>query len=306
MMRKTIVNISLFLAFSLILSACANAAPTQDPGQLATQVAAQVEAQVATKVAQALAAIQTQQQALPTNTPLIPTMGPIPTFAPVNSPTVSLPGLATTSPCNPPPNAISESHPDGTSVPINTAFDKSWTIQNAGTCTWNANYKIKFVSGDAMSGPAFKLFGASVRPGESIKLILPLKTPGAVGTTTGYWGLYDDKDVSFGRVWVTINSTLAPKVMFRVTSVLITKGSGCNFLAAINVAGTGDVSYTWKTSTDNISFDRRESSTKTFDVAGSQTVSTSVAFPNNTKYVHMFIDIPNNVEFGSSTAYPCP
>jgi hypothetical protein len=131
MMKKNLVNYSLFLAFSLILSACTNATPTQDPAQAATQFAAQVQA-----------AIEATQKAQSTSTPEnIPTVTP-------------LPGVPTSVACNPPPLNLGENYPDGISVYINTAFNKSWTLQNTGTCTWNANYKIKFVpgSGDIMSG----------------------------------------------------------------------------------------------------------------------------------------------------------
>ena len=185
-MRIISGSMILFVAFSLILSGCANT--TQDAGQIATQVAAQV--------AQALAAIEATQKAQPT-------------LAPVNLPTVSQTGAPTSADCsNPPPLNLGETYPDGSSVYINTAFNKSWTLQNAGSCTWNANYKIKFVSGDAMSGPPLKLFGASVPPGGSITLTLPLKAPGKVGTTTGIWGLYDDKDNYFGWVSVVIYTEL--------------------------------------------------------------------------------------------------
>ena len=248
-MRKITGSIMLFVAFSLILSACANAASTPDAGQAATQ-AAQVEAQVATRVAQAMAGLEATQKAQTTPPLFIPTVGDLPTLSPLNLPTVSLPGVATSVPCNPPPNNLGETYPDGTSIYINTTFNKSWTLQNAGTCTWNANYKIKFVSGNAMSGPAFKLFGASVPPGGSLTLTLPLKSPGAVGTTTGRWGLYDDKDVYFGWVSVVIHSITVPptSTAFAVSTLTITQDPSvliCKFSAAITANGAGQVTYTW-------------------------------------------------------------
>jgi hypothetical protein len=307
MMKNKLVKISLFVAFSLLLSACTNAAPTQDPAQAATQVAAQVEAQVATRVAQAMTAFNATQKAQPTKPPILPTVGTNPTLATVNLPTVGpLPGVPTGVPCNPPPLNMGENYPDGTAIYINTAFDKSWTLQNAGTCTWNANYKIKFISGDAMSGPAFKLFGASVRPGESLKLTLPLKTPGAVGTTTGRWGLYDDKDAYFGWVSVVINSiTVAPtSATFRVTSVVIAKNAGtCTFTATIAANAAGTVTYTWYSSPAAISYTAGTTASLSYPGAGSQIVSSSL--PIGTTNVRLYV-VPNNQDFDSPTVAACP
>jgi hypothetical protein len=305
MMKKNLVIVSLFLAFSLILSACANAAPTQDPGQVATQVAAQVEAQVATRVAQAMAAFNATQKALPTIPPILPTVDLNPTLAPVNLPTLSLPGVPTSVGCNPPPNAMGENYPDGSTLYLNTAFNKSWAIQNAGTCTWNPNYKIKFVSGDAMSGPSFKLFGASVPPGGTITLTLPLKAPSGVGTTTGYWGLYDDKDVYFGRVWVTITAvTVSPtSSSFAVTSVAITGVlSTCTFTAAITTNAGGTVKYHWII--DNVDTGIATDQL-VFAGAGTKT-STTKTLPGATTYhVDLYIDIPNRVRYYHTAAFIC-
>ena len=302
-MKKILVMNSLFLAFSLILSACANAAPTQDPGQVATQVAVQVEAQVATRMAQALADLEATQKAKPTSTPFIPTVGVSPTLASVKTPTVlSLPGVPTGVACLATPRSEGESHPDGTTLYINTAFTKTWTISNQGTCTWNVNYKLKFVSGDQMGGPAFILFGASVPPWQTITLALPLKTTSSVGTSTGYWGVYDDKDVYFGRVWVTINrTTVAPtSASFAVTGVIITRGVGtCTFNASITANGAGTVTYYWRYySGTGIPLDPfvahdLYSDDLNFGAAGSQPAVISPSFPGGTTTAYLFIK-PNN------------
>jgi hypothetical protein len=310
-MKKILVINSLLLAFSLVLSACtAAAAPTQDPNQLATQVAALVDAQVAAKMAQALAATQAQQAAQPTNTPMIPTIGPIPTLAPVNVPTLSLPGVATGIPCLATPRSEGENYPDGTSFVVNTAFTKKWTISNQGTCTWNANYKLKFVSGDQMGGPAFILFGASVPPWQTITLSLPLKTTSSVGTSTGIWGIYDDKDTYFGRVWVTINRTaFVPTVNnFRVTSVSFAQtGSTCEFKATITAIGSGDAAYTWSSSPDGSTYTNAYSGTQEFTggTTNYHTITTLPILPAGTKYVRLYIATPNNQNFDSGALTTC-
>ena len=302
-MKKNLVILSLLLAFSLVLSACANAASTQDAGQIASQVAAQVEAQVSTRVAQAMAAIDATQKAQPTTPPIIPTIEAFPTLAPVNASTISLPGVATNVPCNPPPNALGENYPDGTSIYINTAFTKKWTIQNAGTCTWNANYKLKFMDGDSMSGPASQSFGASVPPGGSLTLALPLKTPGTAGSYTGYWGLYDDKDVYFGRVWVTINSILVSptSTSYAVTNVHIyEQGSdACTVYADITTNGIGTVKFYWTIDGNHV-----YPPALSFGGAGMKTVHTTITPTSATHTVYVYIDVPNRLNYGSGNPFP--
>jgi hypothetical protein len=301
MMKKILVINSLLLAFCLVLTACtATAAPTQDPNQLAAQVAALVDAQVATKVAQALAALPTQQPAQPTNNPLIPTIGPIPTLAPVNVPTLSLPGVATGIPCLATPRSEGENYPDGSTLYTNFAFTKKWTISNQGSCTWNANYKLKFVSGDQMGGPAFILFGKSVPPWQTLALELNLKTTNSVGTSTGYWGLYDDKDVYFGRVWVSINRiAVAPTSTAFSVKGLSTTVDGpftCphtfTFTSSITTDRDGNVTYelqqpygtTVASKTITFSSASTQSSTLTWDAptgAATRTMWVYVSSPNN-------------------------
>jgi hypothetical protein len=312
-MKKFLVINSLLLAISLVLSACtAAAAPTQDPNQIATQVAALVDAQVATKMAQAQAATQAQQAAQPTNTPMIPTVGPIPTLAPVNVPTLSLPGVATSIPCLATPLNMGENLPDGTQLYINTAFTKKWTLANEGSCTWNANYKLKFVSGDQMGGPSFILFGASVPPWQKITLALPLKTSSSVGSSTGYWGLYDDKDTYFGRVWVSIDRVaVVPTVSnFKVTSANTTVNNATPgacpyafvFTANVSATAAGTVTYHWvRDDSPNAG-----SGTLNFTGAGSQAISyTWNLGASGTSWVQIYIDSPNNQAW-NQVVVTCP
>ncbi len=137
--------------------------------------------QLETAVAQALTASvddgEDNQQPLPTIT---------------LAPTATKPGdpTVTPKPCND-ADFVSETIPDGTEFDTNENFAKTWRVLNAGTCTWNTNYKIVFVSGDKMSGPASVNLPNSVAPGEQIDLILNLKAPGSAGEHEGFWNLAD-------------------------------------------------------------------------------------------------------------------
>ncbi|HOJ01422.1 MAG TPA: NBR1-Ig-like domain-containing protein [Anaerolineaceae bacterium] len=154
------------------------------------------EDKVNTAVAQT---IVVQQQA--TVTPLIlPTITGLPTITQQsNEPT------GTPQPCNK-AAAVSESYPDDSEVTIGTDFDKSWRLQNIGTCTWNSNYRIVFYDGDQMGGPNSQKLNTTVAPGEVTDIIIDQKAPNAAGTYKGTWKLQDDSGANFATVWVQIKA----------------------------------------------------------------------------------------------------
>jgi hypothetical protein len=303
-MRK-ISRIGLTLIiFGLLLGACNNApVPTQDPAQAAATIAAQVEAQVSTRVAQAMANIEATQRAQPPPIPVIPTSGSIPTIAPLNLPTAALPGVATSVPCNPPPIPKGENYPDGTTVYLNTPFNKSWTLQNAGTCTWNANYKIKYLSGDSMGGPSSKAFGTTVTPGNSITLTLPMTAPSGTGLTRGYWGLYDDKDIFFGQVWVEIDVVkIAPTSSnFGVTKIRFYYPAppNCIIYADITTNGPGQIKFHWIEDATSGSL-----RSQTYSAAGTVTSTWTMTAPG-AHTMSIYVDQPNHAQFGV-LPFTCP
>ena len=88
--------------------------------------------------------------------------------------------------------------PDGTDFDISESFVKTWRLKNIGSCTWNSDYDLVFVSGNAMSGPAATSIDATVRPGETIDVSVSLKAPDEKGEYTGYWKLRNASNAVFG------------------------------------------------------------------------------------------------------------
>jgi hypothetical protein len=112
---------------------------------------------------------------------------------------------------------VSETIPDLTYVAPGTAFTKTWTLKNAGTCTWGAGYSLVFDSGDQMGGPASVPMTASVPPGAVYNFIVNLTAPAALGQYQGFWKLQSPQGVRFGigadnkAFWVKITTAvLAP------------------------------------------------------------------------------------------------
>ena len=133
----------------------------------------------------------------PTNTPY-PTQAPQTYYAYDYSYVIGTPGGCL--------NAIfiSETVPDNTEFTPGDGFIKSWTIQNTGYCEWNTNYRLIFLSGDAMSGDVSTNLSESVSPGESITLTTNLTAPSASGTYRGEWRVQSDLGINFARFWVQI------------------------------------------------------------------------------------------------------
>ena len=298
-MRKSLLSLSIVLVLSLIILACNLpfiTTATQEPGL------------VATSVAKTVAALYAQQQTTPTLAQA-PTLAPLPTVAQL--PTLVLPPTATPVPCNW-AKLVSETPLDSANFNINTNFNKSWRVRNAGTCTWNTNYRISFYSGVSMGGPASKQFSHNVAPGETIDLIVPLKAPATAGTYKGYWHLYGADNVDFTQaygLWVTINA-VNPVAAFAVTGVSTTVNNSAPaacplpfvFTANITANGAGTVTYHWNRSDGANSAVQ----TLTFGAAGSQSVSYTWSLgATGAAWARVYIDSPNHQYFSPANV-TCP
>ncbi|MGA2112597.1 MAG: NBR1-Ig-like domain-containing protein [Anaerolineales bacterium] len=142
--------------------------------------------------------------------PLLPsatqTLMPTSTYAffPTLTPYATYAVEATSSACNDSAYVADVTFPDNTVLAADASFDKTWSIQNTGTCTWDANYSITFVSGDQMSG-ATTTIGDSVAPGDTTDITVSMVSPSSDGSYTGYWRMADDNGNQFGEsVYVLI------------------------------------------------------------------------------------------------------
>jgi hypothetical protein len=117
--------------------------------------------------------------------------------------------------------------PDNTVVAAGQTFTKTWMFQNAGSCTWDANYTLTFISGDQMSGVNTPI-AATVVPGVQAALSVALTAPTTPGTYTGYWQLANDSGTTFGvevyvLIDVTQDSTATPTVTPETPTVSATE-----------------------------------------------------------------------------------
>ncbi|MBA4384718.1 MAG: hypothetical protein C0410_08280 [Anaerolinea sp.] len=202
-------------------------------------------------------------------------------------------------------------YPDDTVVKPNTEFTKTWRLTNAGTASWNSNFKLVFVSGDAMSGPASSSIGQTVPPGGSIDISVKLKAPAATKTYQGKWMLQTDTGTTFGlganadgSFWVKIKVDQALAVTSASVTVAPAAYSGpCPGVVAITASVTantsGKITYYFITSTGGNSATME----LVFDAAGAKTtpVYTLPVLITGPVTVSFYNDYPNHQEFGTVT-----
>lgn len=82
--------------------------------------------------------------------------------------------------------------PDNTVLIPNTAFTKTWRLKNTGSCTWNSNYLVSYISGITMTQqPGYWIVpqGQTVTPGHSVDISVGMTSPVQSGSYGSYWGL---------------------------------------------------------------------------------------------------------------------
>jgi hypothetical protein len=116
--------------------------------------------------------------------------------------TESPPPTATISPtapdCTNAAQFVGETVPAGTRTAPGSAFMKTWTLKNVGTCLWGRGYALAFDHGDPMGGAAVIPLTAAVPAGAVYTFAVNLIAPSSEGEYTGYWMLQTPQAVRFG------------------------------------------------------------------------------------------------------------
>lgn len=198
--------------------------------------------------------------------------------------------------------------PDNTVLQPGTAFKKTWRLRNDGTGTWTPDFKLVFVSGDSMNGPASKTIDETVAPGETIDISVDLTAPSIPKTYKGNWMLQTATGTNFGigptssaafTVVIVVQQAFA--VTNAVPAAYPASWSGVcpvsiDLAATITASAPGKVTYYFVTPLGNspsLEIDFTEAGTKT-------TPSYSLQVPGTTKgSVQVYIDNPNHQLFPS-------
>jgi len=194
----------LVLALAVILTACKSPAPeattepTKDPNAVMTAAANTASARL-TDIA---ALTPTPPPATPTETPssATPTLAPttaVPQPSPTSAPVTGQDQAAYVS---------DVTVPDGTTYQPGQTFTKTWRIANTGSSTWTTAYKLAWVDGNQMGGPASAAVPSQVGPGQNVDISVNLTAPSTAGKYTGYWKMMNASGALFDSlVYVEIN-----------------------------------------------------------------------------------------------------
>jgi hypothetical protein len=139
------------------------------------------------------------------------TPSPTPTTMPTNTPMVTPTtggavggGGTTTGGCDVMTFVSDVTVSDGEEIAAGTAFTKTWSVKNDGTCDWSTAYQVIFSSGDQMGGASSTFLPAAIAVGASGNISVELTAPSESGTYTGYWALANAAGQAFGYLSVVI------------------------------------------------------------------------------------------------------
>jgi hypothetical protein len=207
----------ILLSLSLIMAGCVPETPTETPDIAGTAAA----------MAETIVAVQLTKIAEEATSTLTPT--PEPTDTPTPTLTYSLPTPFPTQPAASEgqpclgASMIRETIPDFTTLEPGQSFDKTWTLQNTGSCAWTTEFSVVFHHGETLGAPQQISFPGSVQPGEAFDLTVPMVAPAAPGEHLSYWTLMAPDGSTFGTnssalfwAWIKVADVIPPDSLFDI------------------------------------------------------------------------------------------
>lgn len=181
----------ILILFSLILGGCNFPESTPPPNKedAVAAIVAQTQTSIALNALLTATTTAGETSITPTSTQPQATQT---SLTSTSAPSTQIPG------CTNKAKYVSETVPDNTPFAPGEQFVKTWTLQNAGTCTWTPEYNLVHVNGDRMTGTSPSPIGATVAPNQMIVLSLPQTAPQEISDHQGFWKLSDESGQQFG------------------------------------------------------------------------------------------------------------
>jgi len=182
---------------ALVLTSCGTSAKAASINELGSEVN--------TAVAETLTAEPTITP-VPTSTP---TLTPTPIATPTTTPTLTpVPVYSYPTPegvCYASAFVADATIPDYSQVAPGEVFQKTWLLENTGTCAWARNDRMDFVGGYDLAGDA-KNIHQVVEPGQEAYVTVTFTAPDVAGRYISYWRLATRGGAPFGAsVYVLID-----------------------------------------------------------------------------------------------------
>jgi hypothetical protein len=95
---------------------------------------------------------------------------------------------------------------DGSVLKPDFPFEKIWSMQNTGTCTWDDGFEFVHVTGESMGGGNYEFDKVYkfVEPGDIIDITIDMRTPVKEGEHGGCWRLRNDVGYYFGSFFCVL------------------------------------------------------------------------------------------------------
>ncbi len=162
----------------------------------------------------------------PTMTPVPPTISTQPPVTETSTPAPATQTPIAPLPTNSPDCTDSAAFVGDVTVPDATYFDpgqsfiKTWRVQNTGTCTWNSQYSLVFVSGNQMGAPNSTPL-SETRPGDMLDISVDMTAPSDAKI---YRANFEIHNPSGARL--TIDQNTKVWVIIGVNAVAASSGGG--------------------------------------------------------------------------------
>lgn len=88
--------------------------------------------------------------------------------------------------------------PDDTVFTPGTPFEKTWRLQNSGTCPWTTDYALTYIDGDLIPDETSIPLDTVVTAGQTVELSAAFTAPAALGTYRANWQISDADGQLFG------------------------------------------------------------------------------------------------------------
>ncbi len=100
---------------------------------------------------------------------------------------------------------------DGAQIAPNSTFSVAWTITNTGTAAWDPEgVDFTYLSGTKMNQSPLVHLPTNVAPGDTVTLIVDMRTPNKTSRYTTVWSLRRGKDYFCSlRLTISVNPAAA-------------------------------------------------------------------------------------------------
>lgn len=156
---------------------------------------------------------------------------------------------------------VSDDGKDGTAYAPGATFKKTWKLRNTGTCTWDSNYMIYYVSGSTMTQqPAYLLVpqGVTVAPGADVDVSIDMAAPSSSGDHRADWELRNPGGASLVRFFLTLkvqnqgSGSSSGSVTSATPQIVLEQGSGAactnnsTYFVYVDITSNGDVTANYR------------------------------------------------------------